>query len=63
MKTMNASHARKSFAGVLESVMRDGKPVLIIRYRQPIAAIVPISRLSPKERTLSKSRAAARRGR
>ena len=43
--------------------LRDGKPVLIVRYRQPIAAIVPISRLSPRERTLSKSRAAARRRR
>jgi len=59
MKTMNASHARKSFAGVLESVVRDGQPVVIVRYREPIAAIVPMSRLSARERT----RAAGRRRR
>jgi antitoxin (DNA-binding transcriptional repressor) of toxin-antitoxin stability system len=54
MKTMNASTARKTFARALESVMRGGEPVVIIRYREPIAAIVPISRLSPAERAVAK---------
>lgn len=50
VRTLNASKARKSFARILESVVSENEPVVIVRYRQPIAAIVPISRLSPTER-------------
>jgi prevent-host-death family protein len=61
MKHVNASHARKTFAGLLEAVVRGGSPVVIVRYRDPIAAIVPISRLSPAERESSKLTARKRR--
>jgi antitoxin (DNA-binding transcriptional repressor) of toxin-antitoxin stability system len=53
MKTMNASTARKLFARALELVMKDGEPVVIVRYREPIAAIVPISRLTGAERAIA----------
>jgi antitoxin (DNA-binding transcriptional repressor) of toxin-antitoxin stability system len=56
MKSTNASSARKTFARLLESVIKDGQPVVIVRYREPIAAIVPISRLLPAERALLKSK-------
>ena len=50
VRTLNASKARKSFARILESVVSEDEPVIIVRYRQPVAAIVPISRLSATER-------------
>jgi len=55
MKTMDASRVRGDFAGVLESVRDDGRPIVIVRYGRPIAALVPLARLSPRERrTLSR---------
>jgi prevent-host-death family protein len=63
MKAMNASTARKLFARVLESVIDEDEPVIIVRYRKPVAAIVPLSRLSPAERTAVTSRPAAVHGR
>jgi prevent-host-death family protein len=54
MKTMDASRVRGDFAGVLEGVRDDGRPVVIVRYGRPIAALVPLKRLSPRElRTLN----------
>lgn len=50
MKTMNASSARKAFAEVLAGVVSSDEPVIIVRYNQPIAALVPIGRLLPAER-------------
>jgi prevent-host-death family protein len=50
MKTMNASNARKAFAQVLAAVESGNEPVIIVRYNQPIAALVPIGRLLPAER-------------
>lgn len=50
MKTMDASKARKSFARVLESVRDRNESVVIVRYGQPVAALVPINRLAPAER-------------
>jgi prevent-host-death family protein len=50
MKTMDASRVRGDFAGVLDSVRDDGHPVVIVRYGRPIAALVPLARLSPRER-------------
>ena len=41
-------HARQTFAGS-ESVIKDDQPIEIVRYREPLAAIVPISRLPPAE--------------
>ena len=46
MKTINSSNARKSFAGILELILTDDVPMVIVRYGKPIAAIVPLSRLS-----------------
>ena len=54
MKTMNASNARKTFAQVLAAVVSSDEPVIIVRYNQPIAALVPIGRLLPAERGLLK---------
>ena len=63
MKTMNASHARKTFAEVLAAVVASDEPVIIVRYNQPIAALVPISRLLPSERgTLQKRKARVQNG-
>jgi PHD/YefM family antitoxin component YafN of YafNO toxin-antitoxin module len=56
MKTMNASTARKLFARVLETVIRENEPVIIVRYRAAVAAIVPLGRLSAAERTAAASR-------
>jgi PHD/YefM family antitoxin component YafN of YafNO toxin-antitoxin module len=65
MKSMNGSTARKLFARVLESVVRENEPVVIVRYRAPIAAIVPLNRLTAAERAAAaspqKSRGHARR--
>lgn len=56
MKTMDASRVRGDFAGVLESVRDDGGPVVIVRYGRPVAALVPLARLNPRElRTLNHS--------
>ena len=63
MKTMNASNARKAFAQVLAAVVSSDEPVIIVRYNQPIAALVPIGRLLPAERgTLQKRKARVHNG-
>jgi prevent-host-death family protein len=56
VKTLTVSQARKLFAQVLESVVRDDSPVVICRYQRPIAAIVPVSRLSAAEQTSAERR-------
>ena len=48
------SEARKVFARALESVVRDDAPLIIVRYRRPIAAIVPINRVQPADRAAAK---------
>lgn len=61
MKTMDASRVRGEFAGVLDTV-RDGQPVVIVRYGRPLAALVPLSRLNPRElRALNQPPAPAQR--
>jgi prevent-host-death family protein len=50
MKTMDASKVRKSLARILEAVRRNEEPVIIVRYGQPMAALVALSSLTPKER-------------
>ena len=61
MKTMDASRVRGEFAGVLDAV-RDGQPIVIVRYGRPLAALVPLSRLSSREqRALTQPSASAPR--
>lgn len=50
MKTMDASRVRGDFANVLEGVREDGRPVVIVRYGRPVAALVPLERLNTHER-------------
>ena len=57
MKTMDASKARQSLARVLESVRDGGESVVIVRYGQPMAALVPISHLAPGEQKSLRGRA------
>jgi prevent-host-death family protein len=62
MKTMDASRVRGDFAGVLDGVRDDGEPIVIVRYGRPLAALVPLSRLNPRElRHLNGARATAGR--
>lgn len=49
MKTMDASRVRSEFAGVLDGVRDRGEAVVIVRYGRPLAAVVPLARLSPRE--------------
>jgi prevent-host-death family protein len=56
VKTVTVSEARKLFAQVLEAVVKDDAPIVIVRYRSPIAAIVPMSRLSAAERSAADAR-------
>jgi prevent-host-death family protein len=50
MKTMDASRVRGEFAEVLDTVRDRREPVVIARYGRPLAALVPLSRLSAEER-------------
>lgn len=49
MKMMDASRVRGEFAGVLDVVREAGEPVVVVRYGRPLAALVPLSRLTPRE--------------
>jgi prevent-host-death family protein len=61
MKTMKVSEARRLFARVLESVVKDGESVVIVRHGEPIAAIVPMSQVADVERILKKTHERNRR--
>jgi prevent-host-death family protein len=50
MKTMDASKARQSLAGVLDFVRAHEESIVIVRYGHPMAALVPIGRLDSSER-------------
>jgi antitoxin (DNA-binding transcriptional repressor) of toxin-antitoxin stability system len=50
MKIVDASRVRGSFASVLDAVRSRDEVVVIVRYHQPIAALVPVGRLTPRER-------------
>ena len=50
MKSMDASRVRGEFARVLDTVRDREEPVVIVRYGRPLAALVPLSRLSAQER-------------
>jgi prevent-host-death family protein len=50
MKTISASKARKYFADVLASVVKNDEPLIIVRYNEPIAALVPMDRLPASAR-------------
>jgi len=49
MKMMDASRVRGDFAAVLDVVRDGGEPVVVVRYGRPLAALVPLSRLTPRE--------------
>jgi prevent-host-death family protein len=49
MKTMDASRVRGGFAGVLEAVRDTAETVVVVRYGRPIAALVHLDRLTPRE--------------
>jgi prevent-host-death family protein len=49
MKLMDASRVRGEFAAVLDVVRDTGEPVVVVRYGRPMAALVPLSRLTPRE--------------
>jgi len=61
MRAMKVSEVRKLFARALELVVSKDEPLVIVRYREPIAAIVPINRLSAAERTAAKAGDSAER--
>ena len=49
MKTMDASRVRGAFASVLDGVRETAETVVIVRYGRPVAALVPLDRLTPRE--------------
>jgi prevent-host-death family protein len=49
-RTMDASKVRGSFARVLDSVRREQKQVIIVRYGRPMAALVPLMHLAARDR-------------
>ena len=49
MKTMDASRVRAGFASVLETVRETAEPVVVVRYGRPVAALVHLDRLTPRE--------------
>jgi antitoxin (DNA-binding transcriptional repressor) of toxin-antitoxin stability system len=48
---MDASAVRSAFASVLEGVRQKAAVVVVVRYGRPIAALVPLERLAPHERS------------
>jgi antitoxin (DNA-binding transcriptional repressor) of toxin-antitoxin stability system len=48
---MDASAVRSAFASVLDSVRQKAEAVVVVRYGRPIAALVPLDRLAPHERS------------
>jgi antitoxin (DNA-binding transcriptional repressor) of toxin-antitoxin stability system len=49
MKTMDASRVRGGFASVLEAVRKTAETVVVVRYGRPVAALVHLDRLTPRE--------------
>jgi antitoxin (DNA-binding transcriptional repressor) of toxin-antitoxin stability system len=49
MRILDVSKVRGSLAEIVEGVRERSEVVIIIRYRQPIAALVPIERLTASE--------------
>jgi prevent-host-death family protein len=50
MRTIPASKVRETFAKVLEAVQQRDECVIVVRYGQPLAALVSIDRLDPQHR-------------
>ncbi|HEX3903766.1 MAG TPA: hypothetical protein VH853_13075 [Polyangia bacterium] len=46
---MDASRVRGSFASVLDGVRERAETVVVVRYGRPVAALVPLDRLTPRE--------------
>ena len=49
MKTMDASRVRGAFANVLDGVRETAETVVVVRYGRPVAALVSLDRLTPRE--------------
>jgi antitoxin (DNA-binding transcriptional repressor) of toxin-antitoxin stability system len=49
MKPMDASRVRGGFASVLEAVRKTAETVVVVRYGRPVAALVHLDRLTPRE--------------
>jgi len=50
MRILDASRVRHSFAAVVESVRDTQDVVVVVRYGQPVAALVSMRRLAEPER-------------
>jgi prevent-host-death family protein len=50
MRVLDASQVRAAFARVVDSVADDREAIVITRYGRPLAALVPLTRLSRIER-------------
>ena len=46
---MDASRVRAGFARVLEAVRESAETVVVVRYGRPVAALVHLDRLTPRE--------------
>ncbi|HVV53103.1 MAG TPA: type II toxin-antitoxin system prevent-host-death family antitoxin [Polyangia bacterium] len=46
---MQASAVRGAFASVLDAVREKAEAVVVVRYGRPVAALVPLDRLTPHE--------------
>lgn len=46
---MDASRVRAGFASVLEAVRESAETVVVVRYGRPVAALVHLDRLTPRE--------------
>ena len=46
---MDASRVRGGFASVLEAVRETAETVVVVRYGRPVAALVHLDRLTPRE--------------
>jgi hypothetical protein len=54
MRILDASRVRSSFAAVIESVRDAQDVVVVVRYGQPVAALMPTHRLpEPDRKTLA----------
>lgn len=48
METMNVSRFKATCLAVLQRVKRTGRPILITRFGEPVAELIPPSRQTPK---------------
>lgn len=63
MRRMDVSEVRGTLATVVDRVQRKRNVVIIVRYGRPLAALVPITRLTAPERKALTPRSNGARGR